>query len=210
VEAIVAWVQKLPENLRGSVASDILPELLETDVERAYAFYKQFPESANSSTRLEMVDFQARRDPAEAAAFLQSSGLSGDAHDQALWAIVAAWRDIDPTAAQRYLESLPPSEVQGRLLMENSQILKDETREAALAWAMKLPQLSQRIGAVQSIIGDEPFGDPDIIDRVPDAAVREALRKPVPEPSTRLEEEALDVGAGDPFAASPADPFQRK
>jgi hypothetical protein len=175
VEAAAAWVQTLPEERRDAACSYNLTKL-DRNQERAFAFCRLCPNAGYFTPDPEVIESEALRDPAALAQFLVSK--SGGAAGSPLSRVMEIWREKDPVAAQRYLRTLPSDETQGRLLMESSQILREESQEAAIAWAMTLPHESQRIGAFRCILGDDPSASTGWIDRLPEPAVREALRNP--------------------------------
>jgi hypothetical protein len=214
VEESAAWVQTLAKKERLEAASIILRNLELADPEQAFAFYRLVPEMISRGGD-GVLDFWSRREPAQTAEFLRSTPLDEGVRNRMIGRVMADWLKADREAALAYVQTQPSSEWKGRALLEASQILTDGGPGEAFAWAMTLPDLSQRLGACRQIL-DPGNGVPvdaekneQWISQLPDAALREALRKPVSVPALEsVEEEAPDDEGSDPFA--PSDPFQPK
>jgi hypothetical protein len=163
-EDAAAWLRSLPESDRASTASQLLGQFVSDTPAGAaelMGFLKVYPEAWQSINEKSTIQGMAAQHPeALAQQVVATASLPEPQRLETLRWIMDAWQERDPAATTSFLQSLPPSEMQGRLLMENTQLLTDETREAARAYALSLPDPAQRLGAgrfiLKDITGNEP------------------------------------------------------
>jgi hypothetical protein len=183
-EKTAAWIRTLPVELQAGTCDALLMVLKDTDPEKAFALGREFPSSLVSPAGLRLLAVEARMRPAETAEFVQTAGVPDEVKDPFSEIVLGTWLMVDNPAAMRYLQSQPPGEQNGRLLLEGSQLLVYETREAAEAFAMALPDPSQRLGAFRRILELEFQNSTTAgpaqqwIESLPDPAVRAALQNP--------------------------------
>jgi hypothetical protein len=144
-----AWVQSLPEAERRDACLQQLSGYDRDGGARVLEFCRLYPEAFKES-RAGAFEQLRRERPQELAHALLAALLTENERADSLHHLMNEWHKNAPAAADAFVQSLPPGELKGGLLMDGMELLQ-YGREDALAWAGKLPDAAERAGAMRYI-----------------------------------------------------------
>ncbi len=175
VETAAAWVRSLPQEVQVKTCQELIGTLSQWGKpDDLLALCRQFPEALPAREEDAFLSLVQRR-PDEFSQMLLTAPLSDSEKAISLSEAMLRWREQAPEAATAFIQNLPPGDLQGRLLMDQTQLLMDGTRDAAIEYALTLPEAS-RLGALR-FIQDSNTASRDWIDELTDPAMREALHR---------------------------------
>jgi hypothetical protein len=155
------WLSRIPPStLRDRLAGNAAGYLVgqgETDL--ALGLFKAFPGPESTALVQSLASAQASRDPAAAAAWLDSvpSDISSG---KAAAAVAERWFEKDPAGAAQWVERLPAGERREQALGAYAKAAADRNPAAAAEWAAAISDPELRSQAAQKVfgamIGDDP------------------------------------------------------
>jgi hypothetical protein len=146
---VAAWVQSLPEAERRDACLQQLSGYDRDGGARVLEFCRLYPEALKES-RAGAFEQLRRERPQELAHALLAAPLTENERADSLHHLMNEWHKNAPAAADAFVQSLPPGELKGGLLMDGMELLQ-YGRADALAWAGKLPDAAERAGAMRYI-----------------------------------------------------------
>lgn len=160
-EAALAWLaQAPPSSLRDSLSCQAAAALIRKgETEAALQLFKPVPGAAGAILVRSLASVQAYRDPAAAAAWLDSLPAEVDV-GKAPEPIVSEWFSKDPGAAAKWVESLPAGSRRESALQAYARAVAKRDPKLAGEWAATVSDPIQRARAAETVFREISNDDP--------------------------------------------------
>lgn len=169
-QAALGWLAQVPSSpLRDSLSCQAATALVRGgETEGAIQMFKPVPGKAGVSLVESLASSQAYRDPAAAAAWLDSLPANVET-GKASESIVAKWFSKDPAATAKWVDSLPAGNRREYALQAYARAAARKDPVLAGEWAATVSDPLQRARAAETVYGELATKDP--------GAAREWLRQ---------------------------------
>lgn len=155
-------VLSLPAEQRQDYLGNAISAMAKQDTEKAKAALEKLTTKEQEAARPKFIAGWAQRNPAEAAAYVDTLGAAPD-RGQLVSELLDSWVDLDQRGASEWLAAQPADATRDDGVRKLVQKIERQDPEAAALWALQITDTKQRSNSLDRTLGTWANKDPNAV-----------------------------------------------